>query len=296
MKTRRFYTKLKKKIAVVVLYYNKIRLTTGCIQSIADAGYPPQQVYCFDNGSKPEIYNQLTQAFPLCHHLRIEENLGFSGGFNRALEWVFSSGLSSALFCTNDTLIEPGAAEECESTALRTGAGMAAPLVTYLSRTEVIDSTGAYFNAHSGTIHHYHEYGLPDILDPRKDYIPGTAVWIHRDAFKELGGTDESFHMYWEDVDMCFRAHQKGIPLARCYNARLKHGGGQTCRKKPLYTTFYFQRNRIRFCRRYLEGDTQEKVLRLIQKELTELGIQWNQKGDNRRMGYLKQLQEEFKN
>lgn len=285
---------MKQETAIVVLHYNKIRLTDRCIQAVINAGYPPGRIYCFDNGSQAEIFRQVKETFPLCRHLRIEQNLGFSGGFNRALEWVFAAGLSSALFCTNDTVVEPGAAEACAATANQTGAGMVAPLVTYLSNPQTIDSSGAFFNAENGTIHHYHEPGLPEILNPKKDYIPGTAVWIHRDAFKELGGTDESFHMYWEDVDMCFRAHRKGILLARCRKARIKHGGGQTCRKKPLYTTFYFQRNRIRFCRRYLEGGARDKVLRAIRKELEELGRQWKQKNDQRRMGYFDQLMAEF--
>jgi GT2 family glycosyltransferase len=287
--------KLKQEIAIVVLHYNKIRLTQRCIQSILDAGCAPQQIHCFDNGSQPDIFQQLNREFPLCHHQRIEKNLGFSGGFNRALAWVFSSGYSSTLFCTNDTLVEPGAAEACAHTAVQTNAGMVAPLIVYLSRPDAIDSIGAYFNADTGTIHHYHEYGMPALLDPQKDYMPGTALWIHRDAFKDLEGTDESFHMYWEDVDMCFRAHKKGIPLARCYDALIKHGGGQTCRKKPLYTTFYFQRNRIRFCRRYLKGEARQKILETIHKELMEWSEDWQEKGDNRRLGYLKELLEELR-
>jgi GT2 family glycosyltransferase len=287
---------LKQEIAVAVLYYNKIRLTTRCIRSILDAGYPPQQIYCFDNGSQPDIFQQLNREFPLCCHRRTGENRGFSGGFNRALAWVFSLGFTSALFCTNDTLIQPGAAEACALTASQTGAAVVAPLIVYLSRPAAIDALGAYFNADTGTIHHYHEYGLPPLLDPKKDYMPGTVLWISRDAFNELGGTDESYHMYWEDVDMCFRAHRKGIPLARCYGAVIKHGGGQTCRKKPLYTTFYFQRNRIRFCQRFLEGENRQKVLEKIHRELMESGAEWQKKGDKQRMEYHKQLMDELKN
>jgi GT2 family glycosyltransferase len=285
---------LKSEIAIIVLHYNKIRLTTRCIQSILDAGYPPGQVHCFDNGSRPGIFQQLQQSYSLCHHRRIEENLGFAGGFNRALGWVFASGFGSALFCTNDTLVSPGAAEACAHTAARTGAGMAAPLITFLNKPGAIDSTGAYFDAQTGVLHHYHQQGLPDLLDPRKDYMPGTALWIDRDTFEKLGGADESFHMYWEDVDLCFRAHREGIPLARCYGAHLMHGGGQTCRKKPLYTTYYFQRNRIRFCRRFLEGDNRRRVLEMIRGELMESGSAWEEKGDTRRMQYLKKLLEEL--
>ncbi len=280
--------------ALVVLHYNKIRLTRNCLQSILEANYPPRQIYCFDNGSQPEVFQQLKHDFPLIHHERIEENLGFSGGFNRAMEWVFSTGVSAVLFCTNDTLVEPGALEACTETARQTKAGMVAPLITFVSNPDTVDSIGAFFNAETGTLHHYHEYDLPPILDPQRDYIPGTAWWIEHDTFKELGGTDESYHMFWEDVDLCFRAHGKGIPLARCYNAVIRHAGGQTTRKKPLYTTFYFQRNRIRFCKRYLQGAARDKVLNKIHRELLASESQWKQKGDLQRLDFLEQLLKEF--
>ncbi|MGE5343273.1 MAG: glycosyltransferase family 2 protein [Candidatus Omnitrophota bacterium] len=282
-------------IAVVVLHYNKLRLTESCMRSILDAGYSPSHVYGFDNGSQPEVYSQLRDAFPRCCHRRIEVNLGYSGGFNRALEWVFSEGYDSAFFCTNDTRVTAGAAETCARMAGQTGAGLVAPLITYASDTTVIDSIGAYFEASTGLLHHYHAHGLPALLDPATDYIPGTALWINRDTFSMLGGTDETFHMYWEDVDLCFRAHRRGIALARCYDAVVRHGGGQTCRKKPLYTTYYFQRNRIRFCRRYLEGDCRDHTLEVIRRELQAVQADKEAKGDTPRTQYLTSLlNEEF--
>lgn len=264
------------------------------MNSILEAGYPPQLVYCFDNGSQPEIYQQLKIEFPLCNFERIETNLGYSGGFNRSLTWVFSKGFSSALFCTNDTIVSAGAAEACEKIATQTGAGLVAPLITYISNKENIDSSGAYFDSTNGTLHHYHEYGLPVLLNPTTDYIPGTALWINKDAFQTLGGTDEGFHMYWEDVDLCFRASQNGIFMARSYDAVIRHGGGQTCRKKPLYTTFYFQRNRIRFCQRYVPEEKRENVLQLIRDELLNSGMVWEEKGDTQRLEYLEKLLNEF--
>ncbi|MCP5048838.1 MAG: glycosyltransferase family 2 protein [bacterium] len=285
---------MNRETAIVVLYYNKLRLTVRCIQSVLDAGYPPDQVYCFDNGSKPDVFHQLYQAFPTCRHLRNDTNLGFSGGFNRSLEQVFTIGFTSALFCTNDTIIEPGAAEACLETASQTEAGMVAPQVNYLFRPDAIDSIGAYFDNETGLLHHYHDHHLPMLLDSTKDYIPGTALWINKETFQILDGTDESYHMYWEDVDLSFRAHHEGIPLARSYDARFSHGVGQTNRKKPLYTTFYFLRNRIRFCRLYLYGDAQEKVLRSIHNELIQLGNRWKQRNDTRRIGYFHKLIEEL--
>jgi len=280
--------------AYVVLYYNKIRLTQTCIQSLLDSGCPAEDIYCFDNGSQGGGGQEIQTMFPQCKHHRTEENRGFSGGFNRGLEWVFASGIESALFCTNDTVVKTGALAACVKTAMQTGAGLVAPLVTYLSNEDNIDSIGAFFNPATGTLHHYHEWNLPVLLDCEKDYIPGTAVWIDRHTFTRLGGVDESFHMYWEDVYLCFRAHRLSIPQARCYEAQLQHGGGQTCRKKPLYTTFYFQRNRIRFCRRYLEGEAYSRVAAILRQELEASQTQWQEKNDTRRLEYYAQLIEEL--
>jgi GT2 family glycosyltransferase len=294
--TRHIEVKLGSKDAVIVLYFNKIRLTVRCVQSILDAGYSPGQVYCFDNGSKPENSAGLREIFPGVQHAGVEKNHGFSGGFNRALSWVFlSSSISSALFCTNDTVAHGHELEECMQTSQTTGAGMVAPCITYLSHPGSIDSIGAYVDFENCTIHHYHDRDLPLILEPGKEYIPGTALWIHRDAFKDLGGADESYHTYWEDVDLSFRAHQKNIPLARCYKAVIGHGVGQTCHKKPLYTTFYFQRNRIRFYKRFLSGEMLANGLRRIQRELLESGARWREKGDKKRIDYLQQLLDELK-
>jgi len=278
------------KTAIVVLHYNKIRLTQRCIQSILDAGYTQEQIHCFDNGSKPEIFEELNAAFPQCAHQRIKTNLGFSGGFNRALTQVFSRGNNAALFCTNDTIMESKAMEACNSTAAQTGAGMVAPLISYLTGPDAVDSIGAWFDHSKGFLYHYHEKNLPQLLDPAKDYIPGTAVWINKKTFETLNGTDESFHMYWEDADLSFRAHQKGILQARCYDARFRHGVGQTNRKKPLYTTFYFHRNRIRFCKRYLQGENLKNVLALIRQELLDMGEKWKEKADVTRLDYLSRL------
>lgn len=284
--------------AVVVLHYNKIRLTETCIQSVLDAGYRAEQVFCFDNGSKLEVFDQITRMFPRCRHHRDETNRGYSGGFNRALQWTFDSGNTAALFLTNDTRLFPGALEACAKKAEETGAGMIAPRIIYASsegKDEAIDSIGGWFNAGTCTLNHYHENNLPVFLDPARDYIPGTALWINKDFFHKTGGTDESFHMYWEDVDLSFRAHRMGLPLARCYEAKISHGVGQTVRKKPLYTTFYFHRNRIRFCKRYLSGDALRSAMELLEKEFTGLRSRWEEKDDGKRIDYVDRLLEELK-
>ncbi|MCP4215257.1 MAG: glycosyltransferase family 2 protein [bacterium] len=284
------------KDVIVLLYYNKLKLTRTCVESVLQAGYTADRIFLFDNGSKKDVYDELTQAFPLCNHLRVERNGGYSAGFNRSLEWVFSKEAESALFLTNDTHVFPGALEACLKTASETGVGMVAPCITYMSDNNAIDSIGGFFDEESCLLNHYRDRDLPVLLDTQRDYIPGTALWVNKEFFERLEGTDESYHMYWEDVDICFRANRLGMGMARCYEARIGHGVGRTCRKKPLYTTFYFHRNRIRFCKNYLSGAKLEAALQLLKRQLLGSGETWREREDRKRLNYLAQLLEELEN
>ena len=274
---------------IALLSFNKPGLTTRCLESIIEVGYRIEDVYLIDNGSEPGVLQEHLKRFPGLKSFRTEKNLGFAGGFNLGLKAIFDLEHGSALFLTNDTEITNGAVEHCVDCARQTGAGIVAPCITYRNHADKIDSIGGTFDRKQGALRHYQDPSLPLLLD-ESDYVPGTALWITADAFRKLGGTDESYHMYWEDVDLSFRAHEAGILQARCYEARIRHGVGQTCHKKPIYTLYYFQRNRIRFCRSYLSSEEWKSVSQRIEAELGELQERALAKPDSNRLSYLAEL------
>lgn len=278
-----------------ILCYNKISLSQRCIQSVLDAGYALDCIHVIDNGSQPEFQKRLTHAFPGIRIIHLSENTGFAGGFKTGLSALFESHpeMDSLLFLTNDTQIHSNCLEACQETAKSTGAELVAPCLLFRDKSDRIDSIGARFDAESGNLQHLKSENLPQLLK-QNEYIPGTALWLKRNAFDSLGGTDPSFVMYWEDVDFCFRAHQLGIFQARCYDARISHGVGQTCHKKPIYTTFYYQRNRIRFCKKWLTAEQLTRVLPMIRTDLETLEQRAAEKSDSTRLQYLEQLFEEL--
>ena len=280
--------------AIAVLYYNKTRLTQACIQSVIQSGYDPARIYAFDNGSAEDSFIQIKHLFPGIQHHRSPENTGYSGGFNRCLAWVYQFPGDWVLFLTNDTCILPGAPVNCVIAGERNDASMVAPLIVYQSDPDTIDSNGAFFNSDTGSLHHYHDRNLSPCLNPETDYIPGTALCIHRSAFELLGGVDESFHTYWEDADMCFRAHRKGIRLTRSEDAVILHGVGRTCHKKPMYTTFLYQRNRIRFCRKYVDSQRLPAVMESIRRDLDIREAKCRQAGDRQRLKLLGEVRKEL--
>ena len=244
----------------------------------------------FHNGSKEEIQDELKKIYPGINHKVAKKNNGYSGGFNSTVDWIFSSGARSTLFLTNDTKVCPDTLSRCLETERETGVGIIAPTIFYLKYPEKIDSSGGFFDPVRFTLSHYHDPGLPLFLQPGRDYIPGTALWITKEVFLRTGGMDEDYNTYWEDADLSFRCHNSGIRMARSFKAKILHGVGQTCHKKPLYTTYYFQRNRIKFCKRFLTGKDLERSLDIIRKNIEEMGIRSEAKNDLRRIEYLKDL------
>jgi hypothetical protein len=235
----------------------------------------------------------MQEVFPKVNHKRIEENTGYSGGFNRAVGWAFSRGYDYVLFCTNDTIIGKGVLKKLSELAEIYKNDLICPRINYYNKPG-IDSLSGYFDKSNFTLRHYHTADLPDRLDPAKDYIPGTCFWLSKKVFEDLNGMDESYHTYWEDVDFSFRAHKKGYPVYRAFDVEISHKIGKTCHKKPLYTTYYFQRNRIRFCRQYLDLSERKAAKKIIGKELNTYLRKINDKYDAVRMDYYNRLFQEL--
>jgi GT2 family glycosyltransferase len=277
---------------IVVLSVNKPKLTTDCLTSILDAGYSPESVRLVDNGSNDYSRELVKKKHPGIVGYRLDENRGYSGGFNFGLKSAFEEGARSVVFLTNDTELTAGAAESLLSSAEQSGAGIITPKIVLKNHPDVVDSIGGFFDRSNGVLSHQKRYQAP--LLGEDTYAPGTAMWISREAFEKTGGTDEGFHTYWEDVDLSFRARKQGIPIAVCDKAVIRHGVGQTCHKKPLYTTFYFNRNRIRFCKRHLSMDEWQALRPHIFNELKVLQAKWEEAKDERRLEYAGSLFEEL--
>ncbi|MDD5065946.1 MAG: glycosyltransferase family 2 protein [bacterium] len=278
------------KSAIVLLYYNKPSLTVRCLDSIL-ASNPASLCFAFDNGSEKKVHEEIRQRYPAVNHVRLEANSGYSGGFNRALERVFSEGYDSAFFLTNDTLVLPGALENCIRLSEQDRLQIIAPCIYYLSSPQEIDSVAGYFDRERLTLHHYREHGLPVLLDPQKDYVPGTGLWLTGESFRALKGMDESYHTYWEDADFSFRGHKLGIRIGRCYEAGIRHEVGRTCHKKPLYTTYYFQRNRSLFCRSHLSPEELGKAREIMRREMERLKEKASNRNDDLRLNYLRKIE-----
>jgi N-acetylglucosaminyl-diphospho-decaprenol L-rhamnosyltransferase len=123
--------------------------------------------------------------------------------------------------------------------------GLAAPAV--LSPEGLIESTGRVFPTLSGLVWkaaggsdgrmHFELGGLP----VRPDWIAGMFLLLRSDAFASIGGFDEGYHLYYEDVDLCARLRNAGYELLLCPRSTIVHAARRSSHRQPRFMLWHLQ-------------------------------------------------------
>ena len=231
---------------IVILSYNHPDLTAKTVKSVIQTGFPMSQIILVHNGSEQKNINVLKADFLEIEHIITDTNKGYTAGANFGLKYGFLK-MPNILFLTNDT----------EALHLPNNFPENFDLFSILiskRNSEFIDSIYGQVNLHTGSLTHVR--ALTDLKKEKhiKIYIPGTAFGITKNAFNTLNGFDESYHTYWDDVDLSLRAHQQNLRLGYAPIFHVKHKIGKTCHKHRFYTLYLFQRNKLRFLKRFSES------------------------------------------
>ena len=75
----------------------------------------------------------------------------------------------------------------------------------------------------------------------RPDWVAGMFLLLRRDAFAAVGGLDERFTLYYEDVDLCVRLRKAGYDVVLCPSATVIHDARRTSHRNPRYLAWHLQ-------------------------------------------------------
>jgi GT2 family glycosyltransferase len=209
-----------KMMAVGVISWNTRDLLRECLESVV--AQAPAEVVVIDNGSNDDSPGMVRRMFPSVQVTVNPENPGFGAAANQA----FASTTAPYLLLLNgDTRLCPDALSALgEYLARQPSVGVVGPR---LRRPDgrLQSSCSAFPNPLVPVVK---SKGLTrligripvlrdHVLDtwshdrPRKvPWVVGAALAIRREAFESVGGFDESFHMYFEEPDLCFRMLKAG--------------------------------------------------------------------------------------
>jgi GT2 family glycosyltransferase len=227
-------------IAVVIVNFNGERLLPDCLAALAAQTLAPEEIVVADNGSRDGSLALLREHHPDVRALELGRNHGFAGGANRGVRatsapWVCV--LNSDATPQPDWLAQLAAAPRDART-------WALGSVLVSAATGLIESAGDAY-APEGYAHKLlRERPLDDL--PAEPYpvfaAPGAAPVLRRRVFDLLGGYEERFFLYYEDVDLAFRAALAGYHALLVPSARVVHRLGATTRSMARLR-FYVARN-----------------------------------------------------
>lgn len=198
-------------VEVLIPSWNRASALRRALESLRSQKLAAR-VCVIDNGSTDGTAEMLRSGFPEVRHLDLGENRGFGRALNAGAE---SSEARLLVFLNNDAVADDRFLEELVSAQEASEAEMAAGCLLRVHGT--IDTFGVQVDQ-SLIAHDYlhgERYPLrsPEALDPPMAPSGGAAAFA-RSAFLEVGGFDEGFFAYLEDVDLGIRMRLAGMRCA----------------------------------------------------------------------------------
>ncbi|MBY4594766.1 glycosyltransferase family 2 protein [Ottowia caeni] len=73
----------------------------------------------------------------------------------------------------------------------------------------------------------------------RPEWVNAACMLLRREAYEQIGGFDESYHMYCEDVDLCLRLQLAGWSLVRADDAIVEHAAQRASHRNPRHLAWH---------------------------------------------------------
>jgi GT2 family glycosyltransferase len=227
-------------VAVVIVNYDGERLLPDCLAALAAQTLAPEQIVVADNGSRDGSLALLRAHHPAVQALELDRNHGFAGGANRGVRAT-----SAPWVCVLNSDATPAPDWLAQLTAApRDARTWALGSVLVSAATGLIESAGDEYTQDGYAHKLLRERPLEELpVEPYRVFAaPGAAPVFRRRVFDLLGGYEERFFMYYEDVDLAFRAALAGYHALLVPSARVTHRLGATTRSMARLR-FYVARN-----------------------------------------------------
>ncbi|HEV2419182.1 MAG TPA: glycosyltransferase family 2 protein [Terriglobia bacterium] len=237
-------------VYVVLLNWNGWRDTITCLNSLSHLDYPVYNILVVDNGSTDDSAGRLRAVFPDISLLETGINLGFSGGCNAGIRCAFAHGAEYVWLLNNDTTVDSRALQAMIAMAESDERlGAVGSVLYWMKEPNRIQVWGggwvSFWTGRSG--HHYSPVPAHQL-----HYVTGASLLLRRNALDDIGLLDDNtFFMYWEDVDLCFRLRKRGWRLAVAEDSIILHKQAASTGGNNPTLAFYGARSSLRFFLRH---------------------------------------------
>lgn len=224
------------KTAIVILNWNTKeylrKFLPGLLASIEGQD---ASVIVADNGSTDGSTEMMASEFSSVRVIPLEENYGFTGGYNRALEVVDAEYF---LLLNSDVEVPAGWLEPLVSWMdEHLECGACGPKILSYDRRDTFEYAGAAgglidkygFPFCRGRVLKWFEKDMGQYDSPKDVlWVSGAAMLVRRRVWRQLGGLDDRFFAHMEEIDLCWRMQLEGWNVTVVPASKVYHVGGGT--------------------------------------------------------------------
>ncbi|GAB2706681.1 glycosyltransferase family 2 protein [Nocardia thraciensis] len=245
----------EKTVDLILVTYNSAEDLTRFLPTLHAAVEPlTLNVICVDNASADDSADVVEQHGGTV--IRNSENLGLTRAINQGAakgsgEWI--------LVANPDTVLSPGAIARLVDTATTDDrVGLIGPRIAQLDgrpyptgrkfpgvAVGIIHALlGAVWKSNPATVAYF---GRPVEVVSDVDWISGCCMLFRRSAFEAVGGYDERYFMYFEEVKIALDMHRAGYRVVLDPDVEIRHREGGSTRHAPFRKVFNHHRSALRF-------------------------------------------------
>jgi GT2 family glycosyltransferase len=212
-------------ISALLINHNGGHTILTAIQSLLDQRQTWEQIVVVDNGSTDGSNEEIRQHYPTVQLVELEENLGLPYARNLGISKIDGD---LVLLMDDDVYLSPGSLEHMINAMQDTDAAVICPRIVLQPENEIIQCDGASIH-YTGTLALRHSFEKITSHPPRR-YLAaafiGACLLFNANLLRELGGFDEDYFFYFEDLELSFRLSSLGHKIYCEENAVAVHERG----------------------------------------------------------------------
>jgi hypothetical protein len=272
-------------VTIVIVSYNTRDDLLRCLGSLSHIS-SPIEVVVVDNASEDGSAEAAREAFPTAQVIASPANEGYSKANNRG---VRATRAPFVLLLNSDTEVRPRAVETLvEVLRTRPEVGVVGP--------RTVDSLGSIQVSSGPDLTPLAEWkqrrlvrgvergdrgalafaGTRYSREHEPAWVSGACLLTRRAQLEALGGLDEAFFLYEEDVDLCVRIGRLGFRVLFTPAAEVLHHRGRSMARNPARARFEYHRSHLIYYRKHHGG----LRVALLRAHLAALGLRAAMHGD----------------
>ncbi|MCP3429121.1 glycosyltransferase family 2 protein [Opacimonas viscosa] len=235
---------VNQKISIVTVVYNAFEEFEALLKSLDCMNLQSEtfELIVVYNGNFDEFHNikNILGFYSVIYKLYHVKNYGFAHGCNYGVErakyeiiWLLNSDCRISIDTFNNML------------------KMFIQFPNDILGSKIVYPNGSVQCIGGGKLNFFVGFQKQSKVMADLDYICGASLMISKSNYIKLGMIDESFFLYWEETDFCYRAKRLGLKLRVNENAIVYHEVGASTDIKSLFTEYYSTRNAIAFFKRH---------------------------------------------